>query len=313
MRVRIFGVLALVIGSFVAGGGVSNAADPLPVDYNFFAGIPNELLHPGGSLPGSNDWSCKPSPQHPEPVVLVHGTGGGAQTNWGVYAPLLANEGYCVYALTYGNYANLPWPISAVGGMRSMAESAAELGIFVDRVLAATGASKVDIIGHSQGTVMPTYYAKHLGGANKIDKYVSLAPLWNGSNAGFGADIADFMNRLGAGGAIDLTVGPLCKACTQFLRGVAFMQDLQQGGVYEPSITYTNIMTRYDEAVVPYTSGYLAAPNATNIVVQDGCAQDYSEHAGIAGSPRAAGFVLNALDPAHPRPVPCEFIPPFTG
>nr|WP_255450443.1 alpha/beta fold hydrolase [Skermania sp. ID1734] len=289
------------------------APAPLPVDYNFFAGIPDELTHPGGSLPGSNDWNCKPSPEHPNPVVLVHGTGGGAQTNWGVYAPLLANEGYCVYALTYGNYTNLPWPISAIGGMRPMEQSAAELSAFVDRVLAATGANRVDIVGHSQGTLMPTYYVKHLGGAAKIDKYISLAPLWNGSNAAGGGDIAAFARRLGAADVLNSSVGALCGACVEFLTGAPFMQDLQSGGIYAPNITYTNITTAYDEAVVPYTSGLLAAPNATNIVVQNGCAQDYSDHAGLAGSPRAAAFVLNALDPAHPHPVPCVFVPPFTG
>ncbi len=51
--------------------------------------------------------------------VVRAGTGGGAQTNWGVYAPLLANQGYCVYSMTYGAY-DLPWPISAVGGMLPM-------------------------------------------------------------------------------------------------------------------------------------------------------------------------------------------------
>ncbi|MFP3468109.1 lipase, partial [Leifsonia sp. SIMBA_070] len=73
------------------------------------------------------------------------------------------------------------------------------------------------------------------------------------------------------------------------------------------------IMTRYDELVVPYTSGNIVAANATNIVVQDGCSQDFSEHAGIAGSRRAATFVLNALDPENQQPVGCWFAAPFTG
>ena len=42
--------------------------------------------------PGTNDWSCKPTAAHPEPVVLVHGTFGNKSTNWQTYGPLLANR-----------------------------------------------------------------------------------------------------------------------------------------------------------------------------------------------------------------------------
>ncbi|GGF95706.1 lipase [Rhodococcoides trifolii] len=251
-------------------------AEPLPVDYNFFAGVPNELNNPGGSLPGTNDFSCTPSAAHPNPVILVHGTGGGQQTNWGTYAPLLKNEGYCVFALTYGALPG-PWPLSAIGGLGDIEEKGAQFAAFADRVLQATGAAQFDVVGHSQGTVIPSYYAHFLGGASRIDKYVSLAPLWTLSSP------------------------------------IPGYEWLATTPTYLPQITYTNIMTRYDEVVVPYTAGYVEAPNATNIVVQDTCDQDFSEHAGIAGSPRAAAMVLNALDPAHPRPVPCEFVPPFTG
>ncbi|MGY2060985.1 esterase/lipase family protein, partial [Nocardia gipuzkoensis] len=106
-------IMAVLTALWVSAAGSAHAE--YPVVYNFFAGIPGELTDPGGALPGSNDWSCRPTAAHPNPVVLLHGTGGGAQTNWGVYVPLLANEGYCVYALTYGAY-DLPWPISAIGG-----------------------------------------------------------------------------------------------------------------------------------------------------------------------------------------------------
>ncbi|WP_433730300.1 esterase/lipase family protein [Nocardia sp. CA-129566] len=303
-------VVAVLAVLWVGAAGPAQAE--YAVDYNFFAGIPNELVDHGGALPGSNDWSCRPSAEHPNPVVLAHGTGGGAQTNWGVYAPLLANEGYCVFSLTYGAY-DLPWPISAVGGMLPIEQSGVQFGAFVDRVLAATGAAKADVVGHSQGTVMPNYYAKRLGGADKIDKYVSIAPAWRGTNAGGGADIVAFADRLGAGPVFRTAVGSLCQACTELLRGSAFLTDLNSDGVYVTGITYTNIMTSLDEIVVPYTSGFVTGPNVTNIVVQDGCAADFSDHLAIAGSPRAARFVLNALDPAHAREVACEYVPPFTG
>ncbi|MEV6429982.1 alpha/beta fold hydrolase [Nocardia sp. NPDC051463] len=304
--------IAIVLAALWISAASSAHAERYAVDYNFFSGIPAELIDHGGSLPGADDWSCRPSAEHPNPVVLAHGTGGGAQTNWGVYAPLLANEGYCVYSLTYGAHG-LPWPLSAVGGMLPMEQGAAQFGAFVDRVLAATGASRVDVVGHSQGTVVPNYYAKRLGGADKIDKYVSIAPAWRGTNAGGASEIVAYADRLGLGPAFEATVGALCQACVQLLQGSPFLTQLNSDGVYVPTITYTNIVTAHDEIVVPYTSGLVPGPNATNIVVQDGCALDYSDHLAIAGSPRAARYVLNALDPSHPRDVGCEFVPPFTG
>jgi triacylglycerol lipase len=45
-----------------------------------------------------------------------------------------------------------------------------------------------------------------------------------------------------------------------------------------------------------------------NITVQDQCPLDFAEHLAIAADPIAA-----ALDPAHPRPVPCVFVAPFVG
>src|SRR3954462_7677258 len=89
-----------------------------------------------------------------EPVVLVHGTFGDS-TNWGYVRPQLEAAGYRTFALDYGNR-----------GTGDMAASAPQLKAFVDGVLAQTGASKVDIVGHSQGGMMPGYYIKNLGGAD---------------------------------------------------------------------------------------------------------------------------------------------------
>src|SRR4051795_8782027 len=83
--------------------------------------------------------SCKPTPAHPEPVVLVHGTFGDS-SNWALDAAQLQAAGYCTFALDYGNRAT-----------GEIAASAQELSGFVDGVLVRTGASKVDIVGHSQG------------------------------------------------------------------------------------------------------------------------------------------------------------------
>ena len=168
----------------LAAAPLAGAAPRYPEDFNFFSGIPYELSNPGGSLPGTNNPRCKPSAAHPRPVVLVHGTGGGQQTNWGAYGGFLANEGYCVYALTYGALP-LPWPLTALGGMGAQEQSAQQLKVFIDGVLAATGAKTVDLVGHSQGTLMPSYYLKHLGGATKVTlgmvfSIMLWAPSWGG-------------------------------------------------------------------------------------------------------------------------------------
>ena len=41
-------------------------------------------------------------------------------------------------------------------------------------------------------------------------------------------------------------------------------------------VTYTNIATRYDELVSPYTSSFLTGRTVTNITLQDHCALDFS-------------------------------------
>lgn len=315
MRVSSFvSAVAIAIAVLAPVAAPSTAgAEPLPVPHNFYDGIAQEAANPGGSLPGSNDWTCKPTAEHPRPVILVHGTSANRQTNWTTYVPLLKNEGYCVFAPTYGTLPGTAWPTSALGALLPLEQSAGQLSDFVDDVLAATGASKVDIVGHSQGTLMPNYYVKFLGGAAKVDKYVSLAPLWGGAGAFWAGEITAFAKQFGLAPLQEQTFGRMCAACLDMAPGTDFIVKMNEGGPYAPGVTYTNIATRYDELVVPYTNGLVPGPDTTNIVVQEQCPQDFSEHAAMGASAVAAAHVLNALDPQHPRPIPCTFVSPLTG
>jgi triacylglycerol lipase len=297
------GVLAVSTG--LSPAGASSAQ--YPVTYDFLVSAVQAGGKIGADAPGSNIWTCKPSAAHPYPVVLVHGTAGNGNDNWQTYAPLLANNGYCVYALTYGVLPGSPLPINQLGGLGLIENSAAQLATFVNRVLAATGAHKVDIVGHSQGTLMPDYYAKFLGGASKIDKYISLAPLWDGTSAS--ALLAlDSASAVFLGHPFSSLFAP---SLNEMATGSTFMTKMRKGGVLVPGIRYTNIVTTHDELVTPYTSGI--APGMTNIVLQQQCSLDYTEHFEIAADPIASVDVLNALDPAHPRPVPCMLVLPFVG
>lgn len=309
----VLAAMALVAGLGAAPAQAAAPKPPLPVTYSFLLPAVVAGLGLDADPPGANNWSCKPSATHPNPVVLVHGLTGNKATNWQTYAPLLANEGYCVFALTYGQTTLAPAPYNQVfGGLGPIEQSAAQLATFVDRVLAATGASKVDIVGHSEGTVMPNYYAKFLSGATKIDKYVSIAPLWNGTDPAGLATLSLLGTPFGVTPVINAALQPFIASGPQLLTGSPFMTKLRSGGgPAVPGITYTNIVTRLDELVIPYTSGL--EPGMTNYIVQDYCALDLSEHFQIVADPVAAALVLNALDPAHPRRVPCQLVLPFVG
>src|SRR5262245_51762871 len=110
--------LALVAPANVAGG-----ADRYPVPYTFSANVIAGALHPGTPPPGSNDWSCRPTAAHPRPVVLVHGLLANMTDNWQTMSPLLANNGYCVFALSYGVPPDASPPLDQFGGLNAMEDS----------------------------------------------------------------------------------------------------------------------------------------------------------------------------------------------
>ena len=264
--------------------------------------------------PGANDFACMPSAEHPDPVVLVHGLGANMSLNWSRVSPVLKTHGYCVFALTYGRDPDAPYPFDQSGGVVRMEDSAQELSAYVDRVLAATGAQEVDIVGHSEGTVMPNYYAKFLGGAAKIDDYVALTPLWDGTDLLALGTIYGLAEPSGVSPALTEGAAQFCASCPQFLKGSPFMKKMNEGGgPAVPGVTYTNILTEYDFLVVPYTSGLMDSPNATNIVLQDQCETDFSEHGGVAFDPIAIRNILNALDPANAQPPRCTVVLPYVG
>ncbi|WP_329130369.1 lipase family protein [Streptomyces sp. NBC_01476] len=245
---------------------------------------------------GWNNFSCHPSAQHPRPVVLVHGTFANGTDNWLAFAPYLVARGYCVFSFDYGM---LPGE-TLIGGLGPIADSAQQLSDFTDRVLAATHAAKVDIVGHSQGGMMPRYYLKFLGGAAKVNALVGLAPDNHGTTlSGLTAILPYFP------GAADLLRDNL-PGLTDQVAGSPFQQTLNAGGDTVPGVHYTVISTVYDEVVTPYTTQALSGPDVRNVVLQHLCAVDLSEHVAIGLTDRIAFHeAANALDPAHATPSTC--------
>jgi triacylglycerol esterase/lipase EstA (alpha/beta hydrolase family) len=251
------------------------------------------------SSSGSNDYSCKPSAAHPRPVVLVHGTFANSVDNWLGLAPYLTARGYCVFSLDYGQLPGVPF-FHALGPIDKSAE---QLSAYVDKVLAATGAAEADLVGHSQGGMMPRYYLKFLGGAGKVNALVGIAPNNHGTTLGGLTNLLPYFP-----GAEDL-LSTATPALAQQVVGSDFMAKLNAGGDTVPGVRYTVIATKYDEVVTPYRSQFLSGPDVKNVLIQDLCAVDISEHAFLGLTDRIAFHeVANALDPTRATPTTCASV-----
>ncbi|GAC1377046.1 MAG: alpha/beta fold hydrolase [Aquirhabdus sp.] len=246
---------------------------------------------------GANNWSCHPSALHPRPVILVHGTFANMSNNWGAISAPLAAQGYCVYALNYGANA---YTYNQVYGLGPIENSAVELSNFVNKVLTSTGAAKVDMIGHSQGGMMPRYYIKNLGGALKVNTLIAVAPTNHGTTLSGLTTLASQsplfkQQALQFQQSIEQAVNTGCQACMQQVTGSDFITRLNYGGDTVAGVKYTVIETKYDEVVSPYTSAFLSGPAVTNITLQDQNPFDISEHATSIFDPLTLVDISNIL------------------
>jgi triacylglycerol lipase len=304
-----------------------------PVPWSF---LPSAILAaaangPGVAPPGANV-PCTPSSAHPDPVVLVHGLAADQSDNWQTLSPLLADNGYCVFTLTYGNDDSQSRPLNEIGGLAPMEHSARVLASFVDSVLTATHAAKVDLVGHSEGGTVPDYYLKFLGGSQVVSHFVSISGVLHGTTLWGVSDLYAVGEAYGFGSVVK-QVGPLCASCTEFLPGTSFMQRLDApnavatsteaatcpyDGAAVDGVAYTSLATNNDELVRPPTSDFIDTRcdneaygiTVDNFLVQDQCPADQSDHLSIVSDPVAAQDVMNALDPPDQRPVPCTLVLP---
>src|SRR5918992_118019 len=240
------------------------------------AAAPAGAQAPGIPPPGANDFGCR-SAAHPVPVILVHGTFGDMTVSWNLASPALKANGYCVFALDLVRRAMAP-----------IDQSADKLAAFIDEVRTRTGATAVSIVGHSQGGMLGRYVARFRDKLAVIDDIVGLAPSSHGTT-----------NPLAPG------AGLFCPACAEQVAGSAFMQRLTAPPEARPPPSSTVVSTRYDEVVTPYRSQ--ALEGATNVVLQDRCPEDVTDHVGIIYDPIALQWTMNALE--RPGPADPAFVP----
>jgi len=253
---------------------------------------------------GLNDWSCRPSAAHPRPVVLLHGLSSSKEANWAFHGPAVAAAGYCVFSLTYG--VNETSQIWGGGGFDQIDESAREIGAFVDDVLAATGAAKADLVGHSEGAFQTLYVTKVTGYAAKVGRVVALAPPTHGTSF---AGIVTLGQVLGGQALVNaFTDGARCFACTDLVTGGPAIARLTDGPIAQAGVHYTIVGTRWDAVVTPTSTSFVREPGVVNYYIQDKCPLDPVGHVGIAVDNGVTSMILNGLDAS--APVRCGFGPP---
>lgn len=168
-------------------------------------------------------------------------------------------------------------------------------------LLAAPAGTKVDLVGHSHGGMMPRWYLKNLGGKAKVHGLIGISP------SNHGTTIFGLMSLIDLVGARP-TVALVSPAISQQLRGSSLLQQLNAGDETPGDKQYDVIASRYDEVVTPYGSQRLEG--ASWWVLQQDCSLDLSEHAQISYSPPLLAKVANLLDGGD-RPLPCRYVAPI--
>ena len=190
--------------------------------------------------------------QGPRPVILLH----GYAMNRANFLPLayrLARAGLGpIYGFEY-------WTLGRV------AAGARQLGWFVDQVRDATGASEVDLVGHSMGGVVARYYVTFAGGDDVVHRVITLGSPHAGTD----------VSRAGVG-----------HPTRELLLGSKLVQRL--GAAPPPRHAKMTMIWSHADALVP---GALqpAIPGAEAILYDD------LGHVALLGSRRVAAAVIERL------------------
>lgn len=216
-----------------------------------------------------------------DPVVVVAGTFFGERESNVYFTPLvsrLEDDGFDVTV----------WAIPD-NGLGDITDSAAVFAAFVTDLLQRTGADRVDIVAHSQGGLIGRYFIKKLGGVEAVDSLVSLAA------PHYGTLDANLATLLGLGSCAGVV------SCQQMSVGSSFLEQLNEGDDTIGDVSYTNIVTRFDEVVVPYTNGFLRSDdNNTNVTLQSQCPLRFVGHVLL---PLDAAVYTGIVDALLHRPI----------
>ncbi len=162
-----------------------------------------------------------------DPILFVHGWSESASL-WNTMIKNFEKDGYKKSELSAYTY-------NTNTSNKTLAET--EVKSHVESLLKATGASKVDIIAHSMGSLNTRWYIKFLGGETKVDDWVSLG----GPN--HGTETANFC---------------LGTACEEMRVGSKFLSELNAEDETPGTVNYGTWWSPCDEIINPDESVILS-------------------------------------------------------
>lgn len=203
----------------------------------------------------------------PGPVLLVPGYGGGTQ-GLNELAERLRQSGK--------DATVVPLPGDGTGDLKAQA---ATLQGAVEAALRRTGAASVDVVGYSAGGIVTRLWVRDLGGDSVARRVITLGSPHHGTDlAGLATQVA----------------GTACPtACQQLAPDSTLLQQLNAGDETPAGPSFVSIWTDRDQTVVPPSSAQL--DGATDIVVQDVCADITAGHGQLVTDARIAAMVAIEL------------------
>lgn len=246
-----------------------------------------------------NDFSCE---SDSNPIVFLHGLGATWYEDLNYMQDWFQLQGHCTYAKTYGAYEGFPF----VGGLKAINESAPEIADYINEVIEKTGASKVNLVGHSEGAFQSLYVPKFEGVSDKIDKIVAIAPPTHATNFANLYDLAYIAGNLSRAIVGDVLDAVGCAACNDLGPDGPAIERLNDGNpIAQPGNTLTIIASKYDELVTPTTTAFVHESGVNNIWVQTTCPFDPVGHIGEAYDLNVWNLVKNALEDTPNREFIC--------
>lgn len=244
-----------------------------------------------------SDFGCKSG--HRNPVLFLHGLTANFRSNKKGIEKWLQTRGYCTFSLTYGAFAK----VSFLGGIKPLNESSMEVARFIKKIHQCTGATKNDIVGHSEGAIQVLYTAKFGDVTQLIDHVIAIAPPTHGITIyGIYFLIPKAIRTKGLG-----LITKVCGACTDMIYNSPAVRRLNKGGVAQPGNNVTIIASHFDQGVTPpAAASFINETNVHSIYVQDYCPDDHVGHFGESFDYNVYNLVLNSFQNRVGRKFPCS-------